>query len=96
MKVFTYIFVIAIILFGVSFTVLNADPVKLNYYFGVREISLSLLLAFTLIIGAVLGIIVLLSPLFRLKTENYRLRQKLTGIEQEVENLRSIPIKDTH
>lgn len=84
MRIFSYIFFLIIIIFGVTFAALNATPVNLNYYMGSRSISLSLLLALVLGVGIILGLIIALFPLFRLKKENYRLRHQLKQQDKQV------------
>lgn len=96
MRIFSYLVILIIVLFGVSFSVLNAQPVALNYYLGVKELSLSLLLVSSLGLGGFVGIIVALGPLLRLKKENFLLKRRIKQTQQEVENLRSIPIRDSH
>ena len=96
MRIITYIILLLIVLLGLTFAGLNADPVTLNYYIGSSNISLSLLLVCTLGFGALVGILVALVPLIRARQKNSKLKQKVQSIEQEVANLRSIPIKDSH
>ncbi|MES9849773.1 MAG: LapA family protein, partial [Candidatus Thiodiazotropha sp.] len=43
--------VILIMMLGAVFTVLNADPVEINYYFGHRDLPLSLILTIALGLG---------------------------------------------
>lgn len=96
MKIFSYIVLFIIILFGLTFAALNANPVSFNYYIGEKHISLSLLLIFTLGIGIILGFIVSLIPFFKLKKRNLKLKHRIKEVETEIENLRTLPIKDNH
>lgn len=96
MRVISIIFLIFLILLGVTFAVLNAGAVTLNYYVGVKQISLSILLVFSIILGVFFGFLAMLFPLIRLKKENFQLRHQVKIIEKEVENLRSIPIQSKH
>ncbi len=96
MRVVTYLLLTAVILLGVTFASLNAEPVMLNYYIGNSKIPLSLLLALVLIIGCTIGLLVSLVLYIKLKYANRRLKQRLKVVEQEVANLRTIPLKDTH
>ena len=58
--------------------------------------QLPILLMITLIIGALLGIIAMAPILIKSKQANRRLKQRIKQIELEVNNLRAIPIKETH
>jgi len=42
------LFILLVMVAGSAFAVMNADPVVLNYYFGSREIPLSVVLVGTL------------------------------------------------
>ncbi|MCW5588631.1 MAG: DUF1049 domain-containing protein [Legionellales bacterium] len=96
MRIIRYSILFILLILGVTFACLNASPVMVHYYIGNKELPLALLLAFALGGGAFLGIMISLFPLLRLKTENFRLRQRIKTAEQEVANLRSIPIQDKH
>lgn len=95
MKIVKSIFIVLVIALGISFAILNAKSVSLNYYFDVREISLALLLAITLAAGALLGLLLSIPSLFRLKRSNRQMKSRIKLFEKEVENLRSVPMKDT-
>ena len=94
MKLFKLIFILCIALLGVSFSVLNASKVTINLYIGTYDIYLSLLLALTLGLGILIGFIAMFSSVIRLKTENYRIKHKAKLAEEEISNLRALPIKD--
>jgi lipopolysaccharide assembly protein A len=96
MKYVGYIILIVLILLGITFAVLNSDTVALHYYAGRIEMPLSLCMAMSVAIGILLGILVMLPRLFRLRVRARKLRKRLKVAEQEIENLRAIPIKDTH
>ena len=81
---------------GLSFAVLNASPVHLNYYFGSRDVPLSVALVLTLLLGAVLGVVSSFGVVLKLRREIARLRKAVKLAEKEILNLRSIPIKDVH
>lgn len=81
-------------LLGLTFASLNASNVIFNYYVGSKSIALSLLLVFAFGLGLLLGGFVTFFSWLRLKTENYRIKSRLKMVEKEVENLRTLPIKD--
>lgn len=94
MRFVSYFFLLVIILFGITFSILNANSVTINYYLGERNMPLSLLLAIAFSVGCLVGIIVGFCLLVKIKMKNYRLRQRLTLAEKEIENLRAIPLQD--
>ena len=91
--VYSFIFLVLVI-FGIVFAVLNAEPVKLNYYFGSEEVALSLIIVFAMIVGAILGVVASASMIFSNRREVMKLRKSVELAEKEVTNLRAIPIRD--
>lgn len=90
------IFSLVLLVIGILFAVLNADAVTLHYYFGDKNIPLSLVLIIAIIIGALLGIIASSGVVIKLKRENSKLRKLSELSEKELKNLRTLPIKDEH
>lgn len=95
MRIISYFFLIVIVLFGMTFATLNSESVTINYYFGQSSLPLSLLLVLVFAFGCLIGMIVGLGLLIKTKILNYRLRQRLSLTEKEIENLRAIPLQDT-
>ena len=96
MRPVIYIFWVIVILLGVTFASLNSEKLAVNYYVNTTSIHLPLLLLCTLVLGAFLGVIAMLPSLIRSKNMNRRLKHRAREAEQEVQNLRTIPIKDPH
>jgi lipopolysaccharide assembly protein A len=94
MRIFSYLVLLTIMLIGLTFASLNSTIVSFNYYIGTRDIALSLLLVFSFGAGICLGLLAAIFPWLRAKTEVFRMKSRLKIVEKEVENLRSIPIKD--
>ena len=94
MRIISYCFILIIVLFGMTFATLNSESVTINYYFSQSTLPLSLLLVFVFAFGCFTGIIVGFWLLIKSKFHNYRLQQRLTLAEKEIENLRAIPIQD--
>lgn len=94
MRIISYIFLLIVVVFGVTFAALNAESITVNYYFSQSTLPLSLLLVLVFALGCLLGIVVGLWLLLRAKVRNYKLRQRLTLAEKEIENLRAIPLQD--
>ena len=94
MRIISFFFMLAIVIFGVSFATLNSESVTINYYLDQSTLPLSLLLVIVFALGCLLGIIVGLWLVLKAKIKNYRMRHKLALAEKEIENLRSIPLQD--
>lgn len=93
-RLLSYVLVLILVLLGLAFAVVNARPVELNYFLGTREVPLAMTLVLALVFGASLGMLFSLGMVVRLKRETLRLRRQIQLTEQEVVNLRSIPIKN--
>jgi lipopolysaccharide assembly protein A len=93
MRMFSYLIFLIVMLVGLIFSSLNSTPVVFNYYLGAKTIALSLLLIFTFGIGMLFGILVAAVSWLKVKKDNLQLKSRLKLIEKEVENLRSIPIR---
>ncbi|HKK14069.1 MAG TPA: LapA family protein [Gammaproteobacteria bacterium] len=91
----TIVFLVLLVM-GLSFAVLNAGAVPLNYYFGTLQLPLALVVVGALALGAVLGVLVSLGMVVRLKRQVHRLHKQVQNAEKEVSNLRAIPLKDSH
>ena len=96
MRYLSYIFWILVILVGITFASLNPQRITLNYYLDTKSVHLPLMVLATLVIGALLGVIAMLPTLLKSKGSARRLKHRIKQIEQEVQNLRNIPIKDNH
>ena len=95
-RLFGLLVILLAVLLGLGFTMINAGTVPLNYYFGTVQTPLSLLVVLSLCVGAVLGVLATTLVVVRLRSQNSRLRRHIDLCEQELKNLREIPIKDHH
>ncbi len=93
-RIVGFLFVLLVLVFGLFFGLLNADPVQVNYYFGSRELPLSFVLVMMLVIGALAGALAGLGVVLRSKREVRRLRKEIRVAEKELSNLRSLPLKE--
>lgn len=94
-RIFYTILAILVLLIGIAFAIQNGQMVELNYYFGLKwsgPLSLALLTAFA--IGVVAGYLAGLRMVVRMQRQLVQARKEIRQIEQEVINLRSLPIKD--
>ncbi|SRR5690554_3109609 len=88
------LFALLIIGFGLSFALLNAAPVTLDYYLGVADLPLSLALALALVLGALLGLLAATGMVVREKRQAARLRRQLGQAEKELSELRRLSVRD--
>ena len=96
MRVFGYVFLLILIILGITFAILNADPVAIHYYIGSKQFPLSLLLVISFGVGLFVSFLYMGLVVLRLKSERRHLRKRLSVAEKEIDNLRAIPIRDEH
>ena len=96
MKIINLIFLIVLVLVGLSFSVLNSDPVLLNYYFGSSQLTLATTVAIALAIGALLGLLGGLTKVLKLQRENAKLKRSVKSAERDLHQLQAIPAKENH
>ena|SRR2546426_3992554 len=96
MKRTLYIVVgIIVVFFGVTFAFHNRQLVDVSYYFGLSwNGPLALALLVTLAVGVVVGFLAGLRTVLRLQAQLAAARKEIRQVEQEVQNLRALPIKD--
>jgi putative membrane protein len=95
-RIVNLVLILIVTLVTVTFTLLNSQPVRINYYFGSYEIDLLIVILVALVLGALLGITAALGKLFSLRQELSRKDKKIRITEKELENLRSLPLKEDH
>lgn len=89
------ILAILVLLIGIAFAIQNRQVIELNYYFGLKwagPLSLALLTSFA--IGVVAGYLASLRMVVRMQRQLVQARKEIRQIEQEVINLRALPIRD--
>jgi putative membrane protein len=89
-----FLFLVALIVTGLSFAVLNSQPVSLNYYFGYRDIPLSMIVVLSLATGAVIGVLVSAGLILKLKAQVGQLRRKLRNAVKDSDQLKILPAKE--
>ncbi len=96
MKKLVYsIIAIVVLLFGFTVAFQNRHAVDVNYYFGFHwhgPLVWVMLLVFAA--GALVGFLASLRIVVRMQRRLVRARKELRRKEQEVTNLRALPIKD--
>ena len=95
-RIITAIAVLLVLLLVLLFTLLNSEPVTINYYFGEVPAPLALVLILTLIAGALMGLLSSILVILSSRREIAKLRRQVRDTEEELMNLRKLPIKDSH
>jgi len=95
-RIVIFALLLLVTLLGLSFALMNAESVQLNYYFGTLQAPLSLVVVLAIIIGAGLGVLASLGIVVSQKRELAKLHKSAKIAKEEVSNLRSLPLKDTH
>lgn len=94
-RVFYAIVVIVVFFFGITFAFHNKQTVDVSYYFGLSwngPLALALLTAVA--VGVAIGFLASLRTLLRLQRQLVAAGKEIRQAEQEVQNLRALPIKD--
>ncbi len=94
-RVLKLILIFFVFLVGIVFYLRNDQFVQLDYYVDIIELRFSFWIILALGLGSLLGILVSLPALLKLKRENTRLLKRVKISEKEINNLRTIPVKDS-
>ncbi len=94
LKLIYAVLALALFVVALSFAALNSAPVTIDYYIGRIDIPLALLLVAALGVGALLGSLVGLGRVVRVKREMAKLRRESRATQEEVRNLRALPLRD--
>lgn len=87
--------VIVVLLVGVTFSFKNAQPVELHYYFGIHwKTPLAFMFLTAVTLGIVIGFLASLGMVARMQRQITGMRRETRQLEQEVHNLRALPIRD--
>lgn len=89
-----FLFLVVLVVVGLSFAVLNSQPVSLHYYFGERDVPLSMIVVLSLAAGALIGALVSAGLILRLRARIAQLRRKLRSAEKDAEQLSLLPVKE--
>ena len=94
-RIFYTVVIVVTLLIGITFVFQNHQLIDLRYYFGMHWTGpLSLALLVTLALGVAIGCLASLRMVIRMQRQLVQARKEIRQIEQEVINLRALPIKD--
>ncbi len=94
-RLFYIVIAVMTALLGITFAFQNQQLVEIRYYFGLAwNGPFSLVLLITLAVGVALGYLASLRIMVRLQRQLVSARREIRSLEQEIANLRALPIKD--
>ncbi|BAN69005.1 LapA family protein [endosymbiont of unidentified scaly snail isolate Monju] len=85
---------VLLMVLGAAFAIVNEQPVELDLYFVAVNMPLSMILLLAIGGGILLGSLASFLYFVKIRKENANLRRQARLAEQEVKNLRSLPIND--
>ena len=91
-----FVFFLALILLFFIFTLENLRFVPLNLVIDTYNVPLGLAMLVCFVLGALIGLLFSFSLVLKNKNKARILAKKIAVAEQEVENLRQLPIKSSH
>lgn len=95
-RVVIILLLLLIAMVGAVIANLNADLISFNYYFSTITLPLAVLLFLALSTGALAGVLLTLGMVLKARRDRARIQKRLKMCEQEVKNLREIPIKGSY
>lgn len=93
-RVTALLLALVIIVIGLSFAMLNPNPVALDFYFGALTLPLSLWLVIAFALGVLLGLSVMAVVVLRQRWALARLRRDVDSTREELSELRKLPIRN--
>ncbi len=94
-KLLYLVFFLLLAVFALTINLQNPQTVELNYYFGFQwQGPLVLVLTATFLIGLLFGWLFMTFSVLKNKRVAGKTKRQLERVEREVENLRTMPIKD--
>lgn len=93
-RILTILFLLLLLVIGVSFSSLNASTVEINYYFGLIDITLAWALVLAVVVGVGLGILSCLGMIFKLKAQGMALKKNIRSMESEISSLKALSTKE--
>ncbi|MFW2437958.1 MAG: lipopolysaccharide assembly protein LapA domain-containing protein [Arenicellales bacterium] len=97
MKLFFYLLLfIAVVAFGLTFSLKNPQLVELNYYPDIAiSAPLVIVLLVTLLLGMLIGILTTLMRQIRKRRELQRAKKEIEKLNKELQQQSPLPVKDS-
>ncbi len=87
---------LVVVLLVFTFTLENLDPVTINFLVQDMQAPLGIVMLICFVMGVLLGLLFSISLVLKNKRRVKSLAKKAAVTEQEVANLRQLPIKSSH
>jgi putative membrane protein len=87
---------LVVVLLVFIFTLENLDPITINFLVQNLQVPLGIVMLICFVIGALLGLLFSTSLVLKHRRRAKSLAKKVVVVEQEVANLRQLPIKSSH
>lgn len=82
MKILRYITAIFVVILGISFSLLNATKVDINYFIGSATLPISFLVIISFASGVIMSLFLTSLWILRAKATAYQLRRKIVFLEK--------------
>ena len=92
----TFILILSLIFLVFVFTLENLALVSINFLVFKLQVPLGIIILVCFILGSLVGVAFSLSLVVKNKSRAKKLAKKVEMAEQEVANLRQLPIKSSH
>lgn len=96
LRIITIALALLVIVLGASFAYRNSMPVNVDLWVRSFELGLPFVIFFALAAGWVIGVVSVSGVIVRQLREIRRLKRSMKLAETEINNLRSIPIRNAH
>ena len=84
-----------ILILAAAFAALNEQMINMNYFIGSMETSLTFVIMVCFILGMLFSFLIIVTYIIRLRWQHRRMERALKLKDQELNNLRAMPVKDT-
>jgi len=84
----------ALVIFGLSFALLNPAQAALNLYVGTVTLPLAVWIVLSLVVGALLGVLATAHKVGQQRRELSRLRRSADDANRELTELRKLPVRN--
>jgi len=91
-------FFLVILFLGVTaaFAALNDGIISINYFIGKGDVRLTYLLLGCFAVGGLMSLLLILGGYLKLRLELRKLKKAVVNNNQELSNLRELPVKDQY
>lgn len=96
MRIFLLFFYLLLIVFSLAFAALNSTLVTVSLYWMTAQLPLAFVMIVCIGLGLILGALLFMGKYWMLRFRLNTVKHQVILLEQEIKNLRTIPITDPH